>query len=250
MIDASDRGFTLGDGLFETLLVEDGQVRHLVAHLDRLAEGCLVIGLPAPERSKVESAIARAPASSGPGRQALRLTWSAGLGGRGLDRPDRLAPVLSATCAPAPLPGAARLIIAAAVRRNEHSPASRLKTLSYLDNVLAREEARAGGASEAVMLNTAGHLACAAAANLFWIAEGQVFTPALDCGALPGITRARLISRHRVEAVVAGPEALLSAEAMFLTNSLTGVRAVERLDDRIFAPHPLVSALATRLQVA
>lgn len=247
MINASDRGFTLGDGLFETLLVEDQQVRHLDAHLDRLAQGCLVIGLPAPERSQVESAIVRALASSGPGRQALRLTWSAGLGGRGLDRPDTLAPGLSATCATAPLPDAARLVIADAVRRNEHSPASRLKTLSYLDNVLAREEARAAGANEAVMLNTAGHLACAAAANLFWIRDGRVFTPALGCGALPGITRGRLMALHAVEAVIQGPDALLKAEAVFLTNSLNGVRAVERLDDRTLSPHPLVSALAAQL---
>jgi len=247
MINPMDRGFTLGDGLFETMLVEDGQVRHLQAHLERLADGCAVISLPPPAPQAVQTAMDRALVEGGTGRRALRLTWTAGCGGRGLDRPGDPAPQLSVSCMPAPLPGLARLIIARTVRRNEHSQASQLKTLSYLDNVLAREEARAAGANEAVMLNTAGNLACAAAANLFWVREGRIFTPALDCGVLAGTARARLVAAHKVAVVIAGREALDGADAVFLTNSLSGVRTVESLDGRVFEPHPLVEALAAEL---
>jgi branched-chain amino acid aminotransferase/4-amino-4-deoxychorismate lyase len=125
------------------------------------------------------------------------------------------------------------------VRRNEQSPTAQLKTLAYLDNVLARREARLVGADEALMLNTRGELACAAAANLFWVAGERLVTPALACGVLPGIVRARVIAAARarripVEEVAAAPESLASAAAIFLTNSLIGLWRVAALGD--FSP--------------
>lgn len=239
MIDPADRGFTLGDGLFETVLAVDGAPLHLADHAERMIAGCAVLGLPAPTAGQLTGALPEL----GEGRWALRFTWSAGVGGRGLDRPAVVAPRLTVTAAPAPLPGPARLVTARAVRRNAHSPASRLKTLAYLDNVLARREALDGGGDEAVMLNTDGQLACAAAANLFWIEGGRIFTPALSCGVLPGLARARLMASVPVEEVAANRTALESAEAVFLTNSLIGVRPVAWLDGRALAPHPLVERL-------
>lgn len=243
MIAPNDRGFTLGDGLFETVLAIDGKPDQFEAHVARLIAGCAALGVPAPTLAKLAAAAAEALAGAA-GRAALRISWSAGVGGRGPDRPNPIVPTLSVTAAPAPPLGPASLVTARSVRRNEYSLASRLKTLSYLDNVLARAEARAAGGTEAVMLNTQGQLACAAVANLFWVRGQQVFTPSLDCGALAGITRARLMQAYRVEEVSAGPEALGDAEAIFLTNSLTGVRAVESLDGRAFEPHRLVAELA------
>lgn len=239
-----DRGLLLGDGLFETLLAVDGALPHLPAHLDRMAAGCALLDLPFDRAEAERLCHAAAPAA---GRFVVRLTLTAGSGGRGLDRPAAPAPRLFATAAPfAPVTTPATLIVAK-TRRNEGSPASRLKTLSYLDNVLARTEAKAVGADEALMLNNRGHLACAGAANLFWIAEGRLFTPSLDCGVLPGITRARLIAAHPVEEVAAGLEALDAADAIFLTNSLIGVRPVSRLEARSFDSHPLVAALGEAL---
>lgn len=241
-IPIDDRGLLLGDGLFETLLAVDGVLPHLAAHLDRLVAASRILSLPF-DRSEAERLCrAAAPAS---GRFAVRLTLTAGSGGRGLERPAAPAPRLFASAAAAPettTPAAARIVL---VRRSEHSVTSRLKTLSYLDNVLARAEARAAGADEAIMLNTRGDLACAGAANLFWIEGGRLYTPRLDCGALAGITRARVMAREAAEEVAAGPEVLERAEAVFLTNSLIGVRAVSRLDGRTFSPHALVDRLAT-----
>ena len=238
MIDPTDRGFTLGDGLFETVLAEDGRLAHLDAHLDRMAAGCAVLGLPAPDRARAETAMREALARAGltPARAAARLTWSAGPGGRGLDRPETLSPVLVATAAPAAKPEGPARLVTSALRRNDRSPAAGLKTLGYVDNVLARREARAAGADEALMLNTRGQLACAAAANLFWVAGDRLITPALDCGVLPGIVRGRVIAAARargiaVEEAAAGPEILASADAIFLTNSLIGLRAVSAVDD-------------------
>lgn len=241
MIPHDDRGLLLGDGLFETMLALDGDLPHLAAHLDRMAAGAATLDLPF-DRAEAERRIRQATPVEG--RFAVRLTLTAGSGGRGLDRPSVLAPRLFATAAPTAPPTAPATTIVAATRRNEGSVAARLKTLSYLDNALARAEARAVGADEALMLNNRGELACAGAANLFWIDGGRLFTPDLACGALAGITRARLMAMEPVEAVAAGPEALDRAEAAFLTNSLIGVRAIARIGDRVFAPHPWVERLA------
>jgi len=240
-IPLDDRGLLLGDGLFETLLAVDGDLPHLAAHLDRMAAGCSVLGLPF-DRDEAERRVREAAPAAG--RFAVRLTLTGGSGGRGLDRPAAPLPRLFAASAPAMPVTTPATAIVATTRRNEGSPASRLKTLAYLDNVLARAEGRAAGADEAVMLNNRGEIACAGAANLFWVEGGRLFTPRLDCGVLAGITRARLMAREAVEEVAAAPEVLDRAEAVFLTNSLIGVRPLSRLGERAFTPNLMVERLA------
>lgn len=240
-VPVDDRGLLLGDGLFETILARGGALEHWPEHLARLTAGCAALGLPAPDGAAARRLCERAVADAALSRAAVRLTLTAGSGGRGLDRPGQAQPRMFATASVSPVPTGPATLVTAAVRRNEHSPASRLKTLSYLDNVLARREA---GGAEALMLNTAGQVACAAAANLFWIREGRLLTPALDCGALDGIMRGVVMARARardipVEEVRVGREALDDAEGLFLTNSLIGVRAVAMLDGRPVAGSPL-----------
>jgi len=248
-VPGDDRGLLLGDGLFETLLAKDGELIDLAAHLDRLAEGCATFGLPSPDRREAEGLMRRAVAGVAAPRVAVRLTLTAGSGGRGLDRPGApVARLLASASVSILAEGPARLALSG-VRRNEGSPASRLKTLAYLDNVLAREEARARGADEAMMLNNRGEVACAAAANLFWLRDGRLFTPALDCGVLAGVMRARVMGASaalgvEVAEVAAGLEDLSGAQAVFLTNSLIGVRPVSSLDGVAYAPSALVERLA------
>jgi branched-chain amino acid aminotransferase/4-amino-4-deoxychorismate lyase len=257
MMPLDDRGLLLGDGLFETLLAQDGELVWLEAHLDRLAAGCEVLGLPPPDRAGAVQAMALALVQDGlaHGRAAVRLTLTAGPGGRGLDRPESLSPRLFATAQPAPGPPGPARLATSAVRRNAGSPASRLKTLAYLDNVLARREARDAGAEEALMLNTDGLVACAGAANLFWIADGRLFTPALDCGVLAGIARARTLAAAAamgVETVEAhaGPPEVAAAEAVMLTNSLIGVRQVCDWNGRVYPPSLLAARLAAELWIS
>jgi branched-chain amino acid aminotransferase/4-amino-4-deoxychorismate lyase len=239
MIPVDDRGFTLGDGLFETLLAIDGQLVNWDAHIDRLHRGCEALGLPKPAPIDCQAVAEEALESVlGLRRAAVRISLTAGSGGRGLDRPDDPGRLLVAKASPAPDPGRPVRLLTSPIRRNEGSPTSRLKTLSYLDSVLARREAQARGADEALMLNARGELACAAAANLIWIEGRELFTPALDCGVLDGTVRAALLARAAVHEVRAGPEALAEADALYLTNSLIGVSPVRSLDGRVFEPHP------------
>ncbi len=249
MIPTDDRGLLLGDGLFETLLALDGDLPHLAAHLDRLAAGCAVLNLPFDREEAERVAREAAPAE---GRFAVRLTLTAGSGGRGLDRPDLPQVRMFATAAPAPRPQDPAGLITSTIRRNEGSPSSRLKTLSYLDNVLARAQAREAGVDEALMLNVHGDVACAAAANVFWLWGGGLFTPSLACGVLAGTMRARVMEAARglgveVAEVRAGPAELARGDAVFLTNSLIGVRPVRTLDGFEFGESALVAQLAAAI---
>jgi branched-chain amino acid aminotransferase/4-amino-4-deoxychorismate lyase len=254
-IAGDDRGLLLGDGLFETLLWSRGALVAARAHFNRLGLGCCELGLPTPDPDRFVGEAVDAVARAGlrETRAAVRITWTAGSGGRGLDRPSDPLPRMLASAAPAPPPVGPARLATASVRRNEGSPASRLKTLAYLDNVLARREARLAGADEALMLNNRGDIAGGAAANLFWFEGQTLVTPALECGVLAGITRAAVIENaHRLGLVVwevaAPANSLSDATGLFLTNSLIGVRPVDRLDGHPAPDHPLVSALARALE--
>ena len=246
-IAPDDRGFTLGDGLFETVLAEDGVLDLWSEHVERMKRGCATLGLPAPEEAHLRAGALAALEAAGltRARAAVRLSWTAGRGGRGLERPGSPLPRLSVLAMAAPAPTGPARLVTASVRRNETSPVSRLKTLSYLDQVLARREAAAAGADEALMLNGAGQIACAAAANIFWLATGVLHTPALDCGVLDGVMRARVIARSPVAVVEtrAPLSALAEAEAVFITNSLIGLRAVTAIDGRPIGGEATVSDL-------
>jgi branched-chain amino acid aminotransferase/4-amino-4-deoxychorismate lyase len=250
-VPLDDRGLLLGDGLFETLLWREGALVLAPSHAARMARGAALLGLPAPDLESFLDAARTAVATAGLGdaRAAVRVTLTAGSGGRGLGRPTELEPRLFATAATAVRPTAPAALIVAQTRRNQASPTSRLKTLSYLDNVLARREAAAAGADEAVMLNTLGEVAGAAAANLFWVTQGRLVAPPVEAGRLDGIMAAAVVEaahtlRIEVQELSAGAEALADAEAVFLTNSLIGVRPARRLDARAFEPHRLVERLA------
>lgn len=251
MISAMDRGLTLGDGLFDTVLAEAGAFLFWDEHCSRLERGCDALGLPRPDRAALRAGAHEALASEGlqSARAAVRMSWTAGAGGRGLDRPATPEPQLIVIAAPAPLPQTPARLVTASVRRNETSLASRLKTLSYLDNVLARREAAAAGADEALMLNTRGEVACAAAANIFWIEDGELLTPALACGVLDGIMRAHIMdcAGMRVTECAASPDRVKEADAIFLTNSLIGLRRVASIDGRPMGGEGLIERIRARL---
>ncbi len=250
-VPVDDRGLLLGDGLFETLLWSGDRLVLGPEHAARMVRGAAILGLTAPAEADFLALAEWAARDAGLAgrRAAVRVTLTAGSGGRGLGRPTPPTPRLFATAAPADRPEHPLTLAISGVRRNAGSPTSRLKTLAYLDNVLAREEARRLGAEEAVMLSADGAVACAGVGNLFWIADSVLFTPSPDCGCLEGIFRQvvlRAAGDLGIEAreVSMGPDALMAADGVFLTNSLVGVRAVSGLGDRGYPPHPMIETLA------
>jgi branched-chain amino acid aminotransferase len=234
--DLSDRGFTLGDGLFETMPVFAGTVFRLADHLDRLESGLAVLGFSVP-RARLEIDVAamaaRAPAAGG----VLRLTVTRGAGARGLAPPAEPKPTVVVSLAPfnPALVFEPAVLATATVRRNDRSPVSRLKALPYLDNVLALREALGRGAKDALILNTADRVVCTSVANVFRVADGRLETPPVSDGVLPGITRAIVLDAasalglRPVERSLTVDDLLIADEA-FATNSVRLVQPVASLD--------------------
>ncbi len=240
-----DRGLLLGDGLFETILAKNAELMLFDDHVARLRAGCAAMALPAPDKTAVRELCELAIADAGPRpRMAVRLTLTAGSGGRGLDRPDAVEPHVFATAAPVVRPEGAAALVTSPVRRNEGSPTSWLKTLSYLDNVWAR---RMAAPDDALMLNNGGEICCATAANIFWVKDGKLYTPSLDCGVLDGVMRRRVMALQPVEEVRAPRAMLEQSDAVFLTSSLIGVRPVASLDGTPLPSHSMVDRLAAAL---
>ncbi|AWN49500.1 class IV aminotransferase [Methylobacterium terrae] len=251
--DLADRGLLLGDGVFDTAMALGGTVVAEGAHLARLAASAAALGF-AFDEAEARAAM-RALAAALP-RAAIRTTVTRGSGPRGLRPPAEARPILWASAAPL-RPGAAFAEISlgwSAIRRNETTPASRHKTLGYLDAVLAAEAAGSQGHDEALFLNMRGRVACAGTGNLFAVFGRMIVTPPLEDGVLAGIVRARVLALAPGLGLVPAerpmtPEDLAGAEAVFLTNSLRLVAPVRRIGERDYpsAGHPAVRDLRAAL---
>jgi branched-chain amino acid aminotransferase len=244
-LDPRDRGFTLGDGIFETMRVTGGAVQRLDRHLVRLRAGAVAINLPLPWTDmELTSAVARTLAANGLQEAAVRLTVSRGVPTtRGLLPDPNSVPSLVIDARefpgyPAPLYAQGMNAITSRIRRNEHSPLANVKALCYLDNVLARHEAAKQGADEALLSNTAGYLVCASAANLFIVLSDTLVAPPLSAGALPGTVRHVVLTQlaPRLKLTVSERpmtvEDLARADEAFLTSALLGVMPLTTVDGR------------------
>ncbi|MCI0736796.1 MAG: aminotransferase class IV [Beijerinckiaceae bacterium] len=239
-VSAADRGFLLGDGLFETMPVYKGRVFDLEAHLERLGSGLALLSLSAAvDLTKLRTGIAHFLAAEAAVSAVLRVTITRGPGPRGLAPPEAPHPaaVMSLSLMPPSRETPLSLHVATVTRRNEHSPLSRIKALPYLDNMLALQEARAHGADEALLLNTRGTIACASTANLFAIRNGRLETPPVCDGALPGTMRALVLSLANEVGLAAvehslNVEDLAAADEVFVTNSISRVVAVKECNGK------------------
>jgi len=248
VVRADDRGLTLGDGLFETIRVAGGDPQRLSAHLERLRAGAEMLALPLPPQTRIHEALRSLIAVNRITDGVLRLTVTRGPGPRGLLPPATPTPSLLITSGPLPPMGPVRIIIATRTRINAASPLTRMKTLNRMDYVLARQEAAAAGADDAVILNGAGRIADGSIATPFAVIDGQLITPPLEEGALAGIARRALLAEGAVEQPLM-LEDLAEASEVMLVNAL-GLRPVTALQGRAVGngqPGPLSARLAKRL---
>jgi branched-chain amino acid aminotransferase len=250
-IDPSDRGLLLADGLFETLRSYDGQPFRLDAHLARLAAGAAALDLPMPRATDIAAAVSETIAANGDRQASIRITLTRGPGERGLLPPSRPSPtILIATYPLRDAPSALRANVAS-MRRNEHSPLSQLKSLAYLDNILALREAASAGCEEALLLNTAGRLTGGSRSNLFLVLDGCIVTPPTSEGLLAGIARQTLLELANAARIPAR-EAPLSladierASEAFLSNSLMEIKPLILLGTKQLEPGRVAADLARR----
>jgi branched-chain amino acid aminotransferase len=246
-LSAFDRGFQLGDGVFETLRARAGRPTELAEHLARLrrSAGGLDIELDAGLEDRLARGIAELLAADGldepDGDASIRITLSRGaVTSRGLLPAEATAPTVVIQAWPVTPPPLGHLedglrLVASAVRRDPASPLAALKTTSRADYVFARLEARRAGADDALFLTIDGRLSEATSANLFLVRGAELATPSLDCAILPGTTRTWIL--HWAVGVglvpVEGsltPADLAAAGEAFLCSSVAGILPVTRFD--------------------
>jgi len=242
-IPVLDRAVLYGDGLFETVRAYRGHPFRLERHLERLEEGCRLLRFEPPrsgeEIKDAVMSLLEENGLEGPGDAYVRITVTGGpsAGPNGLLRSGPTGLFMIAQPYDGYPEGMYRegvSLVISGIRRNSSSPLSSLKSSNYLDSLIARQEALDQGADDAVMLTTAGNLAEATSSNLFMVREGNVFTPDIGCGFLPGVTREAIIELCgelgiTCTPVMAGTDVLLSADEAFITNSLMEVMPVKRI---------------------
>lgn len=227
-----DYGFLYGFGLFETMRAYGGHVFRLDRHLKRLARSGENLGI-AVESAALERAVTETIRANGLGDARIRLTVSIGEGGVVPDPTTCGEPtvlVVAGNFQPFSEEVYQRgfSAVVSSIRRNSRSPLSGMKTLNFLESMLARQEARTAGADEALLLNEKGLLAEASMSNVFLVSEGSLRTPGLESGVLPGVTRetvTELAGKRGIDSIEGDTalEELLHAEEAFLTNSVMEV---------------------------
>jgi branched-chain amino acid aminotransferase len=238
-----DHGVTVGDGVFETLKVvrDAAGDRHafaLTRHLRRLRRSAAALDLVVDRSDDDLRAAVRAVLQADGGNAGrVRITVTAGVSPLGSDRGAGGPTVIVASAAQAPWPPTATVVTVPWLR-NEHSPLTGVKSTSYAENVIALRHARARGADEAILANTAGHLCEGTGTNVFMAVGGRLVTPPLSAGCLAGITRELLLELIEAEERDLPLAALATADEVFLTSSTRDVQPVAAVDGVALPPCP------------
>jgi len=243
-ISVYDHGLLYGDGVFEGLRSYGGKVFRLEQHLDRLWNSAKAILLEIPTtRAEMGKAIADTLKANGLEDGYIRLIVTRGAGTLGLD-PNRTSnpQVIIITdfiaVYPEELYSAGLEIITSSSQRNHPAALSpRIKSLNYLNNILAKIEATQAGCLEALMLNHKGEVAECTADNIFLVKNGVLLTPPTDAGILEGITRDAVIelarkSGYEVREIALTRHDVYIADEVFLTGTAVEVIAVVKVDSR------------------
>jgi branched-chain amino acid aminotransferase group I len=239
-VSALDYGFMYGYGLFETMRAYSGHIFRLRQHLDRLSHAARLLGVALESvETALEKALYDTLEANNLTEARLRLTLSGGEGDASPDLSGAHSPTVLVTAKNyvAPAAQGGRLAVISSIRRNSHSPLSRVKSLNYLDNLLARREAKAAGVDEALLLNEVGLLVEASTSNLFIVSQGALITPDESCGLLPGIARRTVLELAASLGIEAREsnlslEGLLGAEEAFLTNSMIEIAPLIAVGDQ------------------
>lgn len=251
-ISVYDRGFTLGHGIFETILVVNGKIPFLEYHWSRANESAkkLYINLNISfddfkyqinrllEINNLMNDIA-----------SIRVTITHGEAARGVFPTSPTEPNIIYTASKITAPTNSPLTaLVVKTRRNENSISSKVKSISYLDNILAKKEAIDAGYDEAILLNSKGFVSEGSVTNIFIIKNNEIYTPPLESGALPGITRKVLLEHNPniIEKDIS-LDFLFDADSIFLTNSLMGIKPVVKINELMKEINPIIEVLSTQL---
>ena len=261
-VSVFDHGFLYGDGVYETIRSYGSRIFMLDLHLARLHRSAEAIGLTIPIPlpcwpNLLHESMTRNDVGHDRQDAYLRITISRGVGDIGLDPalcPTPTVVIITKPLIPPPVAlydnGVALII--ATTRRNLPSALSPLiKATNFLNNILAKREAIAASVFDSIFLNWEQHLTECTVSNLFFVADGCLRTPAVDCGILDGITRDIVIQLARelripVEEGRFTPDQLYQATECFLTNTSMEIMPVTSVDHKSIGqrkPGPITRTL-------
>jgi 4-amino-4-deoxychorismate lyase len=234
VISVYDHGFLYGLGLFETFRTYSGRPFLLEEHLRRLSAGCEELGIRyVPDPGETSKLIGQLLSDNGLTDAYIRLSVSAGVEQLGLPAADYESPNVILYMKPLPLRDPlvyehGKAVQRLALPRNSPEGTVRFKSFHYMNNILAKREMRSypwATGAEGIFLDGRGYVAEGIVSNLFWIRQGAVFTPSLDTGILPGITREYVIGAAVRTGMAVNEglyvwEEVMQADEAFLTNSV------------------------------
>ncbi len=244
-VSVFDHGITVGDGVFETLKIVDGEPFALSRHLQRLRQSAQILKLTVPDENDLREAVAAVLNAHGEHRSRgrLRITVTAGEGPLGSDRSSRLPTWIIATSALPTWPSSSSIVTIDGLR-NPRSLIAGAKTTSYAENVVALELAHNQGASEAIVGTVDGLVCEGTGSNVFAVIDQQVCTPTLSTGCLDGITRQLVLQWSQAIERDFTMEQLRDAREVFITSSTRDVHPVTAIDGRILAVGPRTAMIA------
>ena len=250
-IDGNDRGLAYGDGVFETLRVHAAQPIWWREHWQRLLRGASVLGIAAPDETAMLSQSLQLIAGRSQG--VLKLLLTRGVGGRGYALPEKSSATVVLSWHPLPNaePAEGLNLRWCQLRLSEQPVLAGIKHLNRLENVLARAEWNDPDIHEGLLLDAQDRLVCATAGNVFLYMDGGWQTPRLDRCGIAGIARQWILQNlpDAIETELTA-EAVQRCDAMLVCNSVRGIRAVRRLENRVWPDHPNVIELRERLALA
>jgi branched-chain amino acid aminotransferase len=257
-VSVFDHGLLYGDGIFEGIRVYDGRVFELEAHLRRLYESAKMIRLEIPlDKDELAAAMKKTVEANGITDGYIRLVVTRGVGNLGLNPfvckksgliviADQIQPYAEEL-----YETGMKVISATTVRNHPLALPPQLKSLNYLNNIMAKLEALNSGAAEAIMYNHEGYVAEATVDNVFIVRDGVIYTPPVAAGALEGITRnlvIRLARQENLEVVEKNLTRcdLYVCDEFFLTGTAAEIIGVVEIDGRTVGdgkPGPITKRL-------
>jgi len=260
-VSVYDHGLLYGDGVFEGIRVYGGKVFRLREHVDRLFDSARSIYLDIPlSREEMAEAITSTVKANAKQNGYIRVVVTRGAGSLGLDPrkttdPQVIIIVDDITLYPPELyENGLEIITAATIRNHPNALSPRIKSLNYLNNIMAKVEGVRAGCLEALMLNHKGEVAECTGDNVFLVKHGVLRTPPLDAGILEGVTRNAVLELARaadipVEEVALTRHDVYTADECFLTGTAAEVIPVVKCDGRVIGtgkPGPVTRQLRER----
>jgi branched-chain amino acid aminotransferase len=262
-ISVYDHGLLYGDGVFEGIRIYNGKVFRLREHLDRLYEGARHIKLEIPlHREQLADAVQSTVQANAKRNGYIRLVVTRGAGTLGLDPRKTTDPQVIvivddiALYPPELYESGLEVVTAATIRNHPDALNPRVKSLNYLNNILAKTEAIQAGCVEAIMLNHVGEVAECTGDNIFLVKRGVLKTPPVNAGILEGVTRGAVLELARTAGIPTQETPLTrhdvyAADECFLTGTAAEVIAVVKVDGRPVGngkPGPVTRQLRERFQ--